>query len=400
MYKVMKLDKISAEGLALFPLEQYEIGTEISHPDAIIVRSFDMQNMDLSESLLVVGRAGAGINNIPVRRCSQKGIVVLNTPGANANAVKELAIAGLFLASRDITQGVAFAETLKGKEAEVSGLVEKNKKKFAGTEIMGKTLAVIGLGKIGVMVANSAIDLGMRVIGYDPFISVESAWGLSREVQRAVGLEMLIANADYISLHTPLTDATRGLINAEKFSRMKKGVRILNFSRGGIVNNDDLGLAIKTGTVKRYVTDFPDDELLNMENVIAIPHLGASTQEAESNCAVMVVNQIRDFIENGNIKNSVNYPDCRLEQNSRFRLAVINKNIPNMVGQISTILAEADINIVEMLNKSKGDYAYNIIDLSDQLTAKIIEAIYGIEGVIKVRALNMGKNSQKDREEV
>ena len=389
MYKIMKLNKISAEGLAVFPLDHYEIGTEIANLDVIVLRSFNMHDMDLPNSLLAVGRAGAGVNNIPIERCSEKGIVVFNTPGANANAVKELSIAGLLLASRDIAKGISFAESLKGKGAEVPGLVEKNKKQFAGTEIMGKILGVVGLGKIGVMVANSALDLGMQVIGYDPFISVESAWGLSREVQRAGGLDMLIANADYISIHTPLTDATRGLINAEKFGRMKKGVRILNFSRGGIVNNDDLAAAIKNGMVQRYVTDFPDDELLNMEKVIAIPHLGASTQEAEANCAVMVAKQIRNFIESGNIKNSVNYPACTLEYNSNFRLVVMNKNIPNMVGQISAILAEVNINIVEMLNKSKVDYAYNIIDIADKPTKEMIENIHNIKGIVKVRVLSL-----------
>ncbi|MBU1113359.1 MAG: phosphoglycerate dehydrogenase, partial [Candidatus Omnitrophica bacterium] len=373
------------------PLDQYEIGTEMTDPQAVILRSFDMHQTDLGQNLLAIGRAGAGVNNIPVQKCSEKGIVVFNTPGANANAVKELVIAGLFLASRDIAQGIAYCETLKGKGTEVSNLVEKNKKKFAGSEILGKTLGVIGLGKIGVMVANSALDLGMQVIGYDPFISVESAWGLSRQVQRATGLDMLLANSDYISLHTPLTDTTRGMLNAEKFARMKKGVRILNFSRGGIVNNDDLGLGIKNGTVARYVTDFPDDELLSMENVIPIPHLGASTQEAESNCAVMVAQQLRNFLENGNIKNSVNFPDCSLEENSNYRLVVMNKNIPNMVGQVSTILAKANVNIVEMLNKSKGDYACTIIDASSQPSSEMIKTIAKISGVVKVRLLDLKK---------
>jgi len=391
MYKVMKLNKISAEGLALFPLDQYEIGTEVTNPEAIVLRSFKMQDMELPDSLLAVGRAGVGTNNISIDKCSEKGIVVFNTPGANANAVKELTIAGLLLASRDISKGIVFAESLKGKGSEVPGSIEKNKKEFAGSEIMGKTLGIVGLGKIGVMVANSALDLGMQVIGYDPFISVESAWGLSREVQRASGLDALIAEADYISLHTPLTDATKGMINIEKFSRMKKGVRILNFSRGGIVNNDDLKTAIKEGIVARYITDFPDDELLNMEKVIAIPHLGASTKEAEANCAVMVVKQLRNFIERGIIKNSVNFPDCKLEQNSNFRLIVMNKNIPNMVGQVSTILAKANINIVEMLNKSKGDYACTIIDASDQPTEEMVKALCAIEGVVKIRVLDLDK---------
>ncbi len=389
MYKIMKLNKIAPQGLAAFPLDRYELGTEIAQPEAILLRSYNMKEMDLPDSLLAVGRAGAGVNNIPISKCSEKGIVVFNTPGANANAVKELAIAGLLLSSRDIVAGISFAQSLKGKGSEVPGLVEKNKKDYAGQEIMGKTLGVIGLGKIGVMVANSAIDLGMEVIGYDPFISVKSAWGLSREVQRAEGFDTLLGKADYISLHTPLTDETRGMINTEKFSRMKKKVRILNFSRGGIVNNDDLRKAIEDGIVERYVTDFPDDELLNMDKVINIPHLGASTQEAENNCAVMIAKQIRDFIEKGKIKNSVNYPECKLEPSSEFRLLIMNKNIPNMVGQISAILAEANINIVEMLNKSKGDYACNLIDISSKPTDKIIKSIYGIEGVLKVRSLNL-----------
>ncbi|MBD3271833.1 MAG: 3-phosphoglycerate dehydrogenase [Elusimicrobia bacterium] len=389
MYKIMKLNKIASEGLALFPLDQYEIGTEITHPDAIILRSFDMNSMELPSTLLAIGRAGAGVNNIPVKKCAEQGIVVMNTPGANANAVKELTLAGLLLASRDIARGIAFAESLKGKGAEVPALIEKNKKNYAGVEILGKTIGIIGLGKIGVGVANAAIDLGMQVIGFDPFISVESAWGLSREVQRANGLDMVLANADYISLHTPLTNETRGLINAEKFSRMKKGIRILNFSRGGIVNNDDLKKAITSGIVARYVTDFPDNELLSMENVIPVPHLGASTQEAETNCSVMIAKQIRNFIEQGIIKNSVNYPDCALEQTSNYRLMVMNKNIPNMVGQVSTILAKANINIIEMLNKSKGDYACTIIDASDQPTEKMVQAIAEIKGVVKVRVLNL-----------
>ena len=391
MYKIKTLNKIAADGLAIFPLDQYEIGTEITQPEAIVLRSFKMHDMELPGSLLAVGRAGAGVNNIPIEKCSEKGVVVFNTPGANANAVKELAIASLFLASRDIATGIAFTQTLKEKGAEVPALVEENKKNFAGQEIAGKTLGVVGLGKIGVMVANAALDLGMKVIGYDPFISVESAWGLSREVERAEGIDALIANSDYISLHTPLTDATRGMINAEKFACMKKGARVLNFSRGGIVNNDDLKVAIKDGIVTRYVTDFPDDELLNMDNVIAIPHLGASTKEAEGNCAEMIAHQLRSFIETGKIKNSVNYPNCKLDRSSDYRLVIMNKNIPNMVGQISSILAKADMNISEMLNKSRGDYACSLIDVSSEPTEKLIKALCGIKGVIKVRAIALKK---------
>ncbi len=390
MHKIMTLNNISPRGLGLFPKDKYEISDKIDNPEAIILRSFDMNDMELPKSLLAVGRAGAGVNNIPVTRCSEKGIVVFNTPGANANAVKELTIAGLLLACRDIAQGIAFAKSLAGNK-EVGSLIEKNKKKFAGVEIMGKTLGIIGLGKIGAMVANSALDLGMEVIGYDPFISVESAWGLSKEVQRAESLDKLIAAADYITLHTPLVNDTRNMINAKKLSLMKKGVCILNFSRGEIINSDDLIASIKNGIVKRYVTDFPDDKLLAVDNVIAIPHLGASTQEAEENCAEMIARQIRDFIENGSIRNSVNYPDCKLEQNADFRLIVMNKNIPNMVGQVSAILAKANINIVEMLNKSKGDYACTIIDISNEPPKEMVAAISSISGVLGARALKLAK---------
>lgn len=389
MYKILKLNKIAAEGLSVFPIDEYEIGTEISNPTGILLRSFKMHDMELPESLLAIGRAGAGVNNIPVDKCSEKGIVVFNSPGANANAVKELVLMGMLIASRDVYQGIVYADSLKGKGAEVPGLVEKNKGQFGGIELAGKTLGIVGLGKIGVMVANAAIDLGMNVIGYDPFISVEAAWGLSSDVKRAEGLDSLLANSDYISLHTPLNDATRGMLNAEKFKVIKKGVRILNFSRGGIVNNEDLAKALEEGIVKRYVTDFPDDELLGMENVIPIPHLGASTEEAEINCAVMVAKQLRDFIEKGNIKNSVNFPACKLPRSSDFRLVVMNKNVPNMVGQISTVLAAANVNILEMLNKSKGDYAYNIIDVASELDEKTIKTICDIDGVIKVRFLNV-----------
>ncbi|MCK5321405.1 phosphoglycerate dehydrogenase [Candidatus Pacearchaeota archaeon] len=390
MYQIRTLNPISFKGLGIFPSRYYKIGAEFPHPDAIILRSYNMYSMLLPESLLAIGRAGIGVNNIPVKKCSEKGIVVFNTPGANANAVKELTLTGLFLASRDIAKGISFVESLKG-ESEISSLVESNKKHYAGVEIAGKTLGIVGLGEIGIAVANSALDLGMDVIGYDPFISVKSAWRLSRKAQRADSLDELIMKADYISLHFPLTDETRNIINAEKFNRMKKGVRILNFSRGEIVNDDDLMTAIEKGIVTRYVTDFPNSELIRMDKVIAIPHLGASTQEAEDNCAMMVSEQIYDFIENGNIKNSVNFPDCRLEQNSDFRLVIMNRNVPNILGQVSTILARANVNICDMLNKSKEDYAYTIIDVSNSLTEKVIGSIRNIEGVLKVRDISWKK---------
>jgi len=385
MRKILTLNKIDAAGLALLPLDDYEIGTEIKSPDAILVRSFKMHDMKLPESLLAIGRAGAGTNNIPVDKCLEKGIVVFNSPGANANAVKELVIAGLFLSSRDIYQGIVYSQSLQGKGDDVSTLVEKNKENYAGCEIAGKTLGVIGLGKIGVMVANAALDLGMKVVGLDPFISVESAWGLSKDVSRAIGIDGLLAECDYISIHTPLNDATKGMLNEGKFKVMKKGMRILNFSRGGIVNNEDLKKAIDNGIVARYVTDFPDEELLGINQVIPIPHLGASTAEAEVNCAVIVTSQVKDFLENGNIVNSVNYPNATLPINSKFRLIIMNKNVPNMVGQISAVLAERNVNIIEMLNKSKGEYAYNIIDVENELDEKTIKTLQGIKGVVKVR---------------
>lgn len=389
MKKILTLNKIDAAGLSLLPLDDYEIGTEIKSPDAILLRSFKMHDMKLPDSLLAVGRAGAGVNNIPTDKCMEQGIVVFNSPGANANAVKELVIAGLFLSSRDIYQGIGYSQSLKGKGEEVSTLVEKNKENYAGCEIAGKTLGVIGLGKIGVMVANSALDLGMKVIGLDPFISVESAWGLSKEVTRAIGIDGLLAECDYLSIHTPLNDATKGMLNEGKFKVMKKGMRILNFSRGGIVNNEDLIKAIEQGIVARYVTDFPDDELLGINQVIPIPHLGASTSEAEVNCAVIVTKQVKDFLEKGNILNSVNYPDATLPVSSKYRLLIMNKNVPNMVGQITAILAEKNINIIEMLNKSKGEYAYNIIDIEKDLDEKVLKTLQSIKGVVKVRLITM-----------
>ena len=386
-YKIKTLNKISSDGLSLFELDRYEIGSEIQNPDAIVLRSCKMLDMDLPDTLLAVGRAGIGVNNIPIEKCTERGVVVMNTPGANANAVKELAILGLLLSSRKILEGLEFSQSLKGKGTEIPNIIEEQKKNYGGQEIAGKQLGVIGLGKIGVMLANSALDLGMNVVGYDPFISVEAAWGLSRDVEREEGLDRLVAKSDYISIHTPLTDETRGLIDMEKFQRMKKGVRLLNFSRGGIVNNDDLKKAIETGVVAGYVTDFPDDDLINSKNVICIPHLGASTREAESNCAQMMARQMKDFLENGNIINSVNFPTCSLERTSSYRLLIANRNIPNMVGQISTILAREDINIVEMLNKSRDEIAYNIIDISSHASKAIIQAMAKTKGVVTVRLL-------------
>ena len=352
-----------------------------------MLRSFKMHDMELPESLLAVGRAGAGVNNIPIQKCAERGIVVFNTPGANANSVKEITLAGLFISSRKIISGIKWTKTLEGRGDQVPELVEKEKHRFAGPEIKGKKLGVIGLGAVGVSVSNDAASLGMEVTGYDPFISVESAWDLSRHIKRAAGFDSLLASADYITLHVPLTEETKGMINKDRFARMKKGVRILNFARGELVNQKDLKAAIEKGIVSVYVTDFPDEELLELENVITIPHLGASTPEAEDNCAVMAVKQICNFLEKGNIINSVNFPTCQMDILRKKRIIIANKNIPRMVGQITAILASEGINIADMLNKSKGDLAYNIIDIDNEISDKSIRKIRGIEGVTTVRVI-------------
>jgi D-3-phosphoglycerate dehydrogenase len=387
MFKIQTLNKIAMIGLEGFSRESYEIASEILNPDAILVRSADMHSMNLPASVKAIGRAGAGVNNIPVEQCSKRGIVVFNTPGANANGVKELVLAGLLLSSRRIVPGIEWVRTLKGKGKEVGALVEKGKNDFVGPEIKGKKLGVVGLGAIGVMVANDALALGMEVAGYDPYISVEAAWGLARTVRRATSLDMLLAQSDYITLHVPLMDQTKGMLNRDKFAMMKKGVRIVNLARGGLVKNADLLEALKAGAVGCYVTDFPDDDLLNVPNVIAIPHLGASTPEAEDNCAIMAVEQVRDFLESGNVKNSVNFPACALPVMGRNRIVVANANVPNMVGQITTVLAADKINIADMMNKSAGEYAYNIIDIDGDVAEAQVEKLRKIEGVITTRLI-------------
>lgn len=385
MYKIKTLNKISHIGLEVLPRADYEVSSEIANPDGIILRSFNMHDMELPDTLKAVARAGAGVNNIPIDKCTEKGIVVFNTPGANANGVKELVLAGLFLSSRKVVQGIEWAKTLIGEGDQVPKLIEKGKSQFGGPEIKGKTIGVIGLGAIGVMVANDAAALGMTVLGYDPFISVENAWGLARATKKAVSLDDLIANADYISIHAPLTDATKGMINKEKFALMKKGVRILNFARNGLVNNQDLKEAIDNGTVDCYITDFPDEELLEMDNVIGIPHLGASTPESEDNCATMASAQLKDFLELGNLTHCVNFPDCSLPFNSQVRIVIINKNIPKMVGQITGILAEKGVNIANMLNRQEGEYAYNIIDLDGEFSEADLDELKKIQGIIMAR---------------
>ena len=387
MYKIQTLNKISPIGLDLFPRDDYEIASEIVNPDAIVLRSFKMHDMEIPKSVKSVARAGAGVNNIPIDKCTDRGIVVFNTPGANANGVKELVLAGLLLSSRRLVHGLEWAKTLIGKGDEIDKLVEKGKSDFAGPEIKGKRLGVIGLGAIGVMVANDAVALGMEVLGYDPFISVDAAWRLDRSVKQAKSQEALIAECDYISVHVPLTDKTKGMFNKERFATMKKGVRLLNFSRGDLVNSEDLIAALADGTLEAYVTDFPTDALLKQDKVIAFPHLGASTPEAEDNCAVMAVIQTRNFLEKGNIKNSVNFPECELDFRAKTRLVIANKNIPNMVGQITGVLAAEKINISDMINKHKGELAYNIIDADGDISGGAVDKIRAIEGVIMARVI-------------
>lgn len=387
MYKIATLNNISPKGLVNLG-DRYEITENVDEAEGIIVRSFKMHDMDFSDNLLAIARAGAGVNNIPIDKCSEKGIVVFNTPGANANAVKELVIAGLLLSSRKIARAIEWTTTLKGKGDEVGPLVEKGKKNFAGSEIKGKTLAVVGLGAIGVMVANAASALGMNVIGYDPFISVKSALDLSRKIQLTDNFEVLLNDAHYISLHVPMVDATKKMINKEKFDQMRKGVKILNFARAEIVDNDALLQAIEEGIVSRYVTDFPKDELIDVENVVNIPHLGASTPESEENCAIMAVDEIKDYIDNGNITNSVNFPDCSLGKCTAVgRLAILHRNIPSMLGKISNILGEHNINIKDMNNRSKGDYAYTLIDLDTKVDSEDIQQFKNTDGIISIRVI-------------
>lgn len=388
MIKIQMLNKISSLGIKLMPKEDYEVAEKIENPEGILVRSAEMHKMEFGSDLKAVARAGAGVNNIPIDACSEKGVVVFNTPGANANGVKELVMAGLLLASRKIVPGIEWTKSLQGKGAEVPKLVEKGKGEFVGPEIKGKTFGVIGLGAIGVLVANAAEALGMEVFGFDPFISVEAAWGLSTNVQRANNLDALFASCDYISLHVPYNDKTKNTINKESISIMKDGVRILNFARGELVNNADIAAALESGKVSCYVTDFPDDEVLKMKNVVPIPHLGASTPESEDNCAIMACLQLKDFLENGNIKNSVNFPNCALgEKSGRTRITILHKNIPDMVHQITAVLGKEKINIEDMINKSKGNLAYTMIDAGDKISDKMNAALKAIEGVIRVRVL-------------
>ncbi|MDR2418203.1 MAG: 3-phosphoglycerate dehydrogenase [Treponema sp.] len=389
MFRIQTMNKISPVGLEVFPRDSYEVAGELPHPDALLVRSADLHNIEIPDSVKAIARAGVGYNNIPVPACSERGIVVFNTPGANANAVKELAITSLLIASRDIVGGIRWGQSIADKGAAVSELVEKEKSRFEGPEIRGKTLGVVGLGAIGVMVANDAAALGMEVIGYDPFLSVDAAWSLSRQVSRAESLEGLLGKADYISLHLPLNEATKGLFDAEKFRLMKKSTRIINLARGDLVKEADLIVALQSGKISRYVTDFPSAALLACPQVIAFPHLGASTPEAEDNCAVMAVRQLIEFLESGSIRNSVNFPRCQLERHTAHRLLVVNRNIPNMVGQITTILAAENINIMDLINHHRDEYAYSIIDTGQKVPQIALERIIMVEGIIRIRRLEV-----------
>ena len=391
MYKIQTLNKISHKGLDLLPRDDYDVAGEILNPDGIIVRSFSMLQSEIPASVKAIARAGAGVNNIPVDKCTQQGVVVFNTPGANANAVKELVLTGMFLSARKINDGICWTKSLCGQKVDLHQLVEKEKGTYGGTEIKGKKLGIIGLGAIGVMVANDAISLGMEVTGYDPYITVDNAWGMDHRVIKSNSLDLLLAESDYITMHVPLTDGTKGMVNRDKIALMKKGVKILNFARGGLVNNADLIEGVKSGKIGSYVCDFPEEELLDLPNVICMPHLGASTEEAEENCAVMAAKQLMTFLETGNIRNSVNFPETDLPFTSNYRIVIANKNIPNMVGQITTLLAKEGINIADMINKHKGDIAYNIINLDSPIPAEKLKLAEKIEGVIMVRYFEKAK---------
>ena len=386
MYNILTLNKIAACGLDQLDSAKYAITDDANaNADGIILSSFAMHDMELPQDLKAVARAGAGTNNIPIDKCSEKGIVVFNTPGANANAVKELTIAGLLLASRKITDGIAWANTLTGDD--VAKQVEKGKSNYAGQEIQGKTLGVIGLGAIGIQVANTARHLGMNVIGFDPYLSVDAAWRLSSHITKAKNMEQIFTEADYISVHVPLTPDTRGLINEDTFAMMKDGVRILNFSRGELVNNDDVKAAIASGKVGCYVVDFPSAETVNQPGIIAIPHLGASTEESEDNCAIMAAQEIADYLENGNILNSVNFPNCELPLGGQGRVTVTHKNVPNMIAQFSSVFSEVNVNISDMINKSKKDYAYTIMNTDAVITDELLDKLKAIDGVLGVRVI-------------
>jgi len=385
--RVLTLNNISAVGLKRLPAERYSVGAQMEAPDAILVRSHDMHKMDIPASVLAIGRAGAGVNNIPVPAMSKRGVPVFNAPGANANAVKELVIAGMLMAARNLPTALEFVRGLAGDDATLHKRVEDGKKHFAGFELPRHTLGVIGLGRIGSLVADAAIKLGMNVLGYDPHITVDAAWSLPSQVKKANSVEEVLKASDFVTLHVPLADATRNLVNAERVKLMRHHAILLNFSREGIVDNEAVLAALAAKRLKCYVCDFPAERLTGQAGVIALPHLGASTREAEDNCAVMVADQVRDYLEHGNIVNAVNFPDVVMAREAAYRVGIANANVPNMLGQISTAMAKAGLNIHNMLNKSRGEMAYTLVDVDSPVPAAALAALAGIAGVLSVRYL-------------
>ena len=389
MHQVRTYNSLSDKGLSRFSADKYVVSEDCAAPEAFMLRSQKLHTEVVPDSLLAVARAGAGVNNIPVANYTEQGIVVFNTPGANANAVKELIVAGLLLGSRDIYGGMTYVQELGhiDDSAEMGKLLEKEKKRFAGTEIVGKTLGVVGLGAIGSIIANLALDLGMNVIGYDPAISVEAAWQLSSQVERMESLEKLLASADFVTLHVPAIPATKHLINTKTLSGMKATAKILNFAREEIVSTDDMVNALDKGVISGYISDFPAPALLGRKDVILMPHIGASTEEAEENCAVMAADQLKDFLENGNIYNSVNYPPTKMSRNGGSRMTFTNSNVPKVLGQVLSVLADANLNVVDMVNKSRGEIAYNIIDIEGDIDEAVIGKVAKVDGVMRVRLI-------------
>lgn len=385
MYNIKLVNNISEVGLKKFS-DAYTVGEDVANEDAILVRSASLHDYDFPASLKAIARAGAGVNNIPLEECAQKGIVVFNTPGANANAVKELVLCGLFLSSRKVVEGINWVTSQKGNET-IANAAEKQKGQYVGPEIDGKKIGIIGLGAIGVAVANAATKLGMEVLGFDPFLSVNAAWGMSKWVRNAESLETIFKECDYISLHVPSNKDTKGFINADAIEQMKDGVRIINFARGDLVNNEDLLAAVTNNKVAKYVSDFTAPELIGVDNIILLPHLGASTPESEDNCAKMAVKEIKDFLENGNIKHSVNFPDVTQTRESKTRICITNRNVPKVLSNISKLFADHHLNIENMVNRSKGDFSYTLLDTNEDVRQDIIERIEAIDGIITVRVI-------------
>ncbi len=389
MYKVRTYNQISVKGLEQLPRESYEVASEITNPDGIMLRSYKLPIEEVGVTVKAIARAGAGVNNIPLAACTERGIPVFNAPGANANAVKELVVAGLLLGSRGIIEGIDYARTLSGMQdyKAMSALLEKEKKQFKGNELAGKVLGVVGLGAIGSRVAQTALLLGMEVIGFDPALSVDAAWRLPSDVKKMENLAALFARSDYVSLHLPALEATRNLVNAEALKSFRDQSVLLNFARDEIVDVRAIRDALQSGKLRKYISDFPHPELLPLAGNICMPHIGASTDEAEDNCAIMVARQLRDFLENGNIVNSVNFPALQLERNGGCRLAITNYNVPRMLGQVTSVLADANINVIDLLNKSRGDIAYNLLDVEVAPSADVVAKLGAVEGVINVRLL-------------